>query len=54
MTRKPPEIQVNFRMPLDLVDALDKFCQAKSVKKKEIVELAIRRFLRAEGEKQPL
>lgn len=37
-------------MPLDLVEVLDNFCDTRRVKKKEIVELALRRFLRAEAE----
>ena len=54
MTRRnPPEGQINIRLPVDLVDNLEEFCKNRRVKKKEIVELALRRFLRAEGDKQP-
>lgn len=52
MTRNPiPEIQMNIRLPVALIDDLDKFCETRGVKKKEIVELAVRRFLVAEKEK---
>lgn len=47
---------MNLRLPVDLVDRLDLLCETKCVKKKVIVELALRRFLRAEseiGERQP-
>jgi len=36
---------------VDLIDELDKFCDNACVHKKEIVELAIRRFLAVEKEK---
>lgn len=52
MTRTSnPEAQINIRLPVALVDALDNFCETRGVKKKEIVELAVRRFLVAEKEK---
>jgi len=43
--------QLNARVPVDLIDELDKFCDNACVHKKEIVELAIRRFLAVEKEK---
>lgn len=52
MTRTSnPEVQINIRLPVPLVDDIDSFCETRGVKKKEIVELAIRRFLAAEKEK---
>jgi hypothetical protein len=43
--------QLNARIPVGLIDELDKFCDNACVNKKSIVELAIRRFLTAEKEK---
>jgi len=50
--RKPvPELQLNVRVPADVIDGLNAFCENTTVKKKEAVELALRRFLQTEREK---
>jgi hypothetical protein len=43
--------QLNARVPVDLIDELEKFCDNACIHKKEVVELAIRRFLASEKEK---
>jgi hypothetical protein len=43
--------QLNARVPVDLIDELEKFCDNACMHKKEVVELAIRRFLVSEKEK---
>jgi len=43
--------QLNARVPLDLIEELEKFCDNACMHKKEVVELAIRRFLTVEKEK---
>jgi hypothetical protein len=43
--------QLNARVPADLIDELEKFCDNACMYKKEVVELAIRRFLAVEKEK---
>ena len=43
--------QLNARVPVDLIDELEKFCDNACMHKKEVVELAIRRFLASEKEK---
>lgn len=43
--------QLNARIPVGLIDELDKFCDNACVNKRAVVELAIRRFLTAEKEK---
>lgn len=47
---KPRRLQVhmNIDVPLDVADALDVFCKERKVKKKAIVELALRRYLSEE------
>lgn len=50
--RKPvPELQLNVRVPADVIDGLTSFCDNTTVKKKAAVELALRRFLQTEREK---
>ena len=43
--------QLNARVPVDLIDELEKFCDNACMHKKEVIELAIRRFLAVEKEK---
>lgn len=43
------EIAQNIDLPVDLVQALDTFCEKRILKKKNVVELALRRFLSAEA-----
>jgi len=43
--------QLNARVPAGLIDELEKFCDNACMHKKEVVELAIRRFLTVEKEK---
>lgn len=42
------EAPVNVDLPVDLVKELDTFCDVTGLKKKECVELALRRFITAE------
>lgn len=44
------EVQVNFDLPKDVFDALADFCEKRNVKKKAIMELALRRFLASEND----
>jgi hypothetical protein len=43
--------QLNARVPVDLIDELEKFCDNACMHKKEVIELAIRRFLAVEKDK---
>ena len=43
--------QLNTRVAGDLIDELDRFCDDKKLYKKNVIELAIRRFLSAEKSK---
>ena len=43
--------QLNVRVPLGLIDELEKFCDNALMHKREVIELAIRRFLTVEKEK---
>jgi hypothetical protein len=45
--------QLNARVPGALIDEIDRFCDTNGLLKKEIIELALRRFLAAEREKSP-
>lgn len=49
--RKPriPRVQVNTALPLDLVDAVDKYSASVKLPRVRIVELALRRFIAAEA-----
>jgi hypothetical protein len=50
--RKPDGLtQLNTRVAGDLIDELDRFCDDKKLYKKNVIELAIRRFLSAEKSK---
>ena len=51
LTMKDRLTQLNARVPVDLIDELEKFCDNAYMHKKEVVELAIRRFLAVEKEK---
>lgn len=42
------EAPVNVDLPVDLVRMLDDFCDGTGVKKKQAIELALRRFLSTE------
>lgn len=42
------QVHMNIDVPLDVADALDIFCKERKVKKKAIVELALRRYLSEE------
>ena len=42
------EVQLNTRIPEDLVDRLDIFCRLHMVLKRDVIELALRRFLSAD------
>lgn len=44
------ETQLNVAIPLDVADGLDVFCEKRNVKKKAIVELALRRILAGGGD----
>ena len=46
--KRSEEPQLNIRLPPDLIDVLDKFCYIKRVKKRDVIELALRRFLASE------
>lgn len=43
--------QLNARIPLSLIDELEKFCNNSMIYKREAIELALRRFLNAEKDK---
>jgi len=43
--------QLNVRLSINLIEELEKFCNNGLMYKKEVVELAIRRFLNAEKSK---
>lgn len=43
------EQQINVDVPVDLWDALSEFCEKRNVKKKAIIELALRRFISDEN-----
>lgn len=43
------EIAQNIDLPTDLVKELDEFCEKRMLKKKQVVELALRRFLMTEA-----
>jgi hypothetical protein len=40
--------QLNARVPADLIDELENFCDNALMHKREVIELAIRRFLATE------
>lgn len=40
--------QLNARVPVDLIDELENFCDNALMHKREVIELAIRRFLATE------
>lgn len=42
------EAPVNVDLPVDLVQELDAFCDRTGMKKKQCMELAVRRFIAAE------
>lgn len=48
--RRTIEAQLNVAVPLDVADALDVFCEKRKVKKKAIVELALRRIMAGGGD----
>lgn len=50
--RSVAEIPLNTDLPEDLYVGLNKFCDEKRTPKKKVVELALRRFLVAEGKKK--
>lgn len=43
------EIAQNIDLPADLVEALDVFCEKRGVKKKNVAEMALRRYLAQEA-----
>ena len=45
--------QLNVRLTAGLIDEIDKFCDTNGLLKKEVIELALRRFLAAERGKSP-
>lgn len=47
------EAPVNVDLPVDLVQELDAFCTDTGMKKKQAIELAIRRFLATEKRIRP-
>lgn len=49
--RLTAEIPLNTDLPEDLYVGLNKFCDERRTPKKKVVELALRRFLTAEGKK---
>jgi hypothetical protein len=46
-----PQLQINVRLPPDVIDALGDFCENTGIRQKAVVELAIRRFLHVENER---
>lgn len=44
------QIHMNIDVPVDVADALDVFCKKRNVKKKAVVELALRRYLTDEAD----
>ena len=49
--RHAVEFPMNVDLPKDLAEELDDYIEATGVKKKSLVELALRRFLKAEKKK---
>jgi hypothetical protein len=50
--KKPDGLtQLNTRVAIGLIDELDRFCDDNLLYKKNVIELAIRRFLAAEKSK---
>lgn len=47
------EAPVNVDLPIDLVQEMDAFCDKTGMRKKQMVELALRRFLAAEMKSAP-
>lgn len=43
--RRGAEVHLNVAVPMELADKLDVFCKKRKVKKKKIVELAVRRIV---------
>lgn len=57
MTRKPVaervlKSKIATDLPVDLVARLDGFCHRKRVKKCDVIEIALRRWLREQYEKE--
>lgn len=48
---RSPEVPMNTDVPVDLANSIDAFCDKTGVKKKKIVELALRQWLRTEAER---
>lgn len=43
--RRVLEHQINVDLPVDLYDGLQDFCESRNVKRKQVIELALRKFL---------
>tara|TARA_R110000787_G_scaffold62808_3_gene141802 strand:- start:501 stop:683 length:183 start_codon:yes stop_codon:yes gene_type:complete len=48
-TRALPVAQMNVRLPVDLIDGINDFCEDNKIIKKDVIELALRRFLTTEN-----
>lgn len=48
--RRVLESPMNVDLPADLAELLDTFCDKRGVKKKRVVEMALRRYLNAQKE----
>tara|TARA_R110000744_G_scaffold61455_2_gene126887 strand:+ start:230 stop:382 length:153 start_codon:yes stop_codon:yes gene_type:complete len=40
---------MNVRLPVDLIDGINDFCEDNKIIKKDVIELALRRFLTTEN-----